>query len=656
MTAIPAELAERLGWLLLQSLWQFALIGVLCHQVLRCVTHASPLARYRLCLAGLALMVVTSAATAAWLPLPAGVEGATPPMKSSVADDSFPGTGGRREPSSPTDRPLQPPTIEQSDSRSFATWAGWILAIDQFVRPWLSGLALFWCAGLVVFSIRPLAGWLTVCQLRGSGLKDPSETMQALLERTARRFANCRSVAILQSTRVVAPLTIGFLRPLVLIPVSLATSLTARELEAIIAHELAHIQRHDFLVNLLQTLVETVFFYHPAVWWLSHRIRIERENCCDDQAAAALGSRVEYGRALIALEELRNSALILAPGADGGDLLSRIRRLTSDPTAIAPAHPVLHVGTFCLVATLIGIAALFHRSEVLAQTSGPSPASNAAAASEGAGSPPETKSDALTSAPKGDAPFRVRLEGGAVIELKAIGMKAEDDAFVWWDPAGTELKPAEKIPTGDWKVDQRIEVQKDHEIRDIVFKVWKPERAGIEVRNSGLLFGTTMNGMNFIDCRLQVPASREQADFTVRYSNGPWKVAATAEANTEVEVNGVRFSPFDHEGGRTVCRVEHPFADYERQIAAFDQAGKRHEGVANSRQHSGKLLKDSSGFEGLFDDEIARVVLEIRPVTTIEFRNVALHRGRATKPEVMINGMPVARTGSSSPKDADDGE
>ena len=99
------------------------------------------------------------------------------------------------------------------------------------------------------------------------------------------------------------------------------------QLEAILAHELAHIRRHDYLVNLWQTLVETVLFYHPAVWWLSHRIRVERENCCDDIAVAVVENRVEYGRALLALEELQGAQTTLALGARSGSLLSRIARL-----------------------------------------------------------------------------------------------------------------------------------------------------------------------------------------------------------------------------------------------------------------------------------------------------------------------------------------
>ena len=103
------------------------------------------------------------------------------------------------------------------------------------------------------------------------------------------------------------PTVIGWLKPVVLLPASALAALTPQQLEAILAHELAHIRRHDYLVNLLQTLVETLLFYHPAVWWLSRRIRIERENCCDDLAVSLCGDPVAYAAALADLEALRSS-------------------------------------------------------------------------------------------------------------------------------------------------------------------------------------------------------------------------------------------------------------------------------------------------------------------------------------------------------------
>jgi hypothetical protein len=139
-------------------------------------------------------------------------------------------------------------------------------------------------------------------------------------------------VSVLRSSLAKTPLVVGYLRPVLLIPVAMVAQLPLAELEAILAHELAHVRRHDFLVNLWQTLLETVFFYHPAVWSLSHRLRAEREHCCDDIALSVVGDPVCYGRALLHVEELRGPEPLLALGAGGASLRGRILRLFGRPT------------------------------------------------------------------------------------------------------------------------------------------------------------------------------------------------------------------------------------------------------------------------------------------------------------------------------------
>src|SRR5205085_11492852 len=150
---------------------------------------------------------------------------------------------------------------------------------------------------------------------------------QETLARLARRLRVSRPVRLCASALVEVPTVVGWLRPVVLLPVCALTALSAPQLEALIAHELAHIRRHDYLCNLLQTIIETLLFYHPAVWWLSKRVRIEREHCCDDAAVAATGDVLVYARALTALEQLRRRpapALVIA--ANGGSLMQRIQR------------------------------------------------------------------------------------------------------------------------------------------------------------------------------------------------------------------------------------------------------------------------------------------------------------------------------------------
>jgi len=163
-------------------------------------------------------------------------------------------------------------------------------------------------------------------------------------------------VRVLSTAMAEVPTTLGWLRPVVLLPVSALTALTPEQIELLIAHELAHVRRHDYLVNLIQTAVETVLFYHPAVWWVSGRIRTERESCCDDLAVAACGNVERYVEALAALEGLRVGRLGVVLAADGGSLLHRIRRLVNrgrEPREAPPAW----LGA--LVAPAVVLAAVF---------------------------------------------------------------------------------------------------------------------------------------------------------------------------------------------------------------------------------------------------------------------------------------------------------
>src|SRR5262249_35159064 len=150
---------------------------------------------------------------------------------------------------------------------------------------------------------------------------------EGMLQRLKRRVAVSAVVYLGASLMVQVPMVIGWLRPCILLPVTALTGLSESQMEAILVHELAHIRRPDYLVNLLQTAIETLLFYHPAVWWVGKQMRIERENCCDDIAVVACGSAFEYAGALAEMEEIRGRAPAPALAANGGELLGRIRRI-----------------------------------------------------------------------------------------------------------------------------------------------------------------------------------------------------------------------------------------------------------------------------------------------------------------------------------------
>jgi len=188
--------------------------------------------------------------------------------------------------------------------------------------PWL---ALSWMAGVFLMFGHYSVSCVSVRRFRRRGVCCAPEAWQRDVERLTALLRISRTVRLLESCLAETPTVIGHVRPLILMPVGMLAGLSATEIESILLHELAHIRRHDYLINTLQRFVEGLLFYHPAVWWISAVIRREREHCCDDLAVAISGDPHEYARALAALEQNRFSPAAVA--ATGGSLVKRIHRL-----------------------------------------------------------------------------------------------------------------------------------------------------------------------------------------------------------------------------------------------------------------------------------------------------------------------------------------
>jgi beta-lactamase regulating signal transducer with metallopeptidase domain len=220
-----------------------------------------------------------------------------------------------------------------------------------------------WCAGVLFFSLRLLWGCAQVAGLRRRA-EQPCQSLATLVSRLARRIGLTRPADV-RITRVAqSPGVIGWLRPVILLPAATIAGVTPDQLEAVLAHELAHIRRYDHLVNAAQVLIETLLFYHPAVWWTSARIRRERELCCDDLAVRVCGDAVCYARALTRLERLRLDSPRLAMGSTGGPLVYRIQRLLGAAgQECAPSKLPVVFGMSFAVACL-----MFYLSDGRAQT------------------------------------------------------------------------------------------------------------------------------------------------------------------------------------------------------------------------------------------------------------------------------------------------
>ena len=199
-----------------------------------------------------------------------------------------------------------------------------------------------------------IAGWLFAQRLRRRGVCVAPDFWQKKLSALSARLRISRPVLLVESCLTEVPVVLGHFRLLILLPLGLLTGLPAGQIEALLLHELAHIRRHDYLVNILQRLAEAFFFYHPAAWWISKVIRTEREQCCDDIVVSLTGNAHEYSVALAALEEKRLSIREVAVAATGGSLMKRIHRMLQPTSTRGLWAPLLAIAV--VVAVCAGTA------------------------------------------------------------------------------------------------------------------------------------------------------------------------------------------------------------------------------------------------------------------------------------------------------------
>ncbi len=351
MTTMQDAILRPAGWALMHFLWQGALVGLLVATLLRLLRTASAQSRYTVACAGLALMLALPLVTAFTV---AGEQD----VASSAALSSV------EQADTQTQRRSSTPVAVERASTSAPVFR-------ERLEPLLPWLLAVWALGVALSTAVHLGGWRRVRGLRRDTQPAP-ERWQAALDRLMEGLEMARKVTLRASTQIEVPMVVGWLRPAILVPVSTFAGLSPAQLEAILVHELAHIRRRDDLVNLLQMAVETLLFYHPAVWWVSRQIRVERENCCDDVAVRACGSPAAYARALTDLELLRPQATPIltmraALGADGGSLLARVQRLAGrrQPARHGWLEVVLAGGIATLVA-LAGTALLWTASPTAA--------------------------------------------------------------------------------------------------------------------------------------------------------------------------------------------------------------------------------------------------------------------------------------------------
>lgn len=305
---ISEELLYALGWTVVHSLWQAMLVAIIMAIISLGLQKQTARVRYLAANAG--LLSVLAMAVITFNQLYAGV-------KESGLEEilliAAPTTA-----IVPTET-----TLLQEIALSFSTYFNAHLPL----------IVTIWLVGVAFFTLRLIGGLAYVQHLKNRYVYPLSDQWQDLLNELARQVPVTRSVQLMESALTKMPMVVGFIKPVILLPVGAINGLTTVQVEAILAHELAHIYRNDYLLNIFQSIVEILFYFNPAVWWISANIRTERENCCDDIAVELCGNSLTYAKALVSLQEISQTSprMAMTFSSSKNQLLNRVKRILNQP-------------------------------------------------------------------------------------------------------------------------------------------------------------------------------------------------------------------------------------------------------------------------------------------------------------------------------------
>jgi bla regulator protein BlaR1 len=311
LTFVPEKFVNALGWTIFHSLWQGMIIGIILFLIFKFRRNLSSQARYLLGVFTLAAIFTLSLFTflIAYHPVFSQADFVS---YSSASISNLAGI------------------YERADELSVLNpvSSGW----QQSLIRTFDFVSIVWFIGVLLLAVRLAGGMLVINGMRRQEISPLPAGWEQRLQMLAVKTGISGSITYLQSQKVRVPVVIGMLRPVVLIPAMIISGLPADQLESIIVHELAHIRRHDFLINILQSIMEALFFYHPVVWIISENVRQEREKCCDDYTVRVCGKVSIYARALACLSELQITATIPSIAITGNkkNIVHRVERLINN--------------------------------------------------------------------------------------------------------------------------------------------------------------------------------------------------------------------------------------------------------------------------------------------------------------------------------------
>lgn len=338
---IPLNIAEAIGWTLLHSLWQSLLLLIVSLAIAIFAKKSEQKYRTGILLMTLQLMMSIITFYSIYEPYDA--------TQKAVMIEI-----GRA-------------ALPISDSKSIGTVSNLNLIINWLAHQ-LPLVANIWIIGLLFYTTRFGYNFWQVNKLKKQNLFLPNKHALAIFEKLLAKVNLHKNVTIMDSARVATPVLIGYIKPIILLPIGLCSHLSAQEIEAIIAHELAHVKRNDYLVNLAQSLLEVIYFFNPAILLLSKIIRDERENCCDEFASEICGSSLPIAKALVQLETFRQeNNLAMAFGRKGYSLKNRVRHLLG----LAPEKANQNKNIFIVLVLIVGSILYLNIENSFAKTQEP---------------------------------------------------------------------------------------------------------------------------------------------------------------------------------------------------------------------------------------------------------------------------------------------
>ncbi|MCE7038788.1 M56 family metallopeptidase [Dyadobacter sp. CY312] len=333
---ISADLIQAFSWTLIHSLWQGLVLAIAVGVVLLASKKSKPALRYNL-LTGLMLLFVIANGATFYYEFNQS-EGVKTQVNNLISLGK----------STSTENVITLTTVQQQTG-------DWLHSLLDFCSSNALLIVMIWLVVFLAKSVRAVTGMIYINRLRHEGTFGAADHWQQKLQQLAHKLNISSGVMLMESEMVSVPAVIGFFKPLILVPVGFLTSIPYVQVEAILLHELAHIRRQDFLVNVFQSFAESIYFFNPAVIWLSRLIREEREHCCDDLAIAVMQSKTAFVNALVVFQEhkLIEQRQALAFAGKRNHLLDRIKRIIYNNNKQLNAMEKLFVTASVLTATVL---------------------------------------------------------------------------------------------------------------------------------------------------------------------------------------------------------------------------------------------------------------------------------------------------------------